>query len=362
MSMSTEMAQMLSIIKIYDNALRNKNDTRKCYFTPDIPEKVMRALIKEFDAHLPINSIIAFYDETLFNNCKSGIIFTDDGFYYRGNFGKAFYVRYADIQQCLLEKSTLVVNLKNGSSHSIISALDTSVMMKILDELIDIDRVHGQSSNKASGTIQNESIPRIKLLICHGIIHSVAAGCGLVGAGFAQIPAADNMIITPAQIGMITTLGKVFDLNIGEAAAKSIFASCAASVAGRTATQVLWGWIPGAGNVINTATAAGLTEFVGWMAVDDFFKRSLEDKNKGRYEGMKDGYAQASAEYERKLRKQAEEFLKQQRDFQKEREAYETLLSDYEAYIQELQYEQGKSDVLKAMKSDYESLKKLQSK
>ena len=79
MSMSTEMEQMLSVIKKYDFEFRNKNDLYKRYFAPDIPEKVMRKLMKEFDSHLSINSVLAFYDDTLLNSCKTGVIFTVDG-------------------------------------------------------------------------------------------------------------------------------------------------------------------------------------------------------------------------------------------------------------------------------------------
>lgn len=43
------------------------------------------------------------------------------------------------------------------------------------------------------------------------------------------------------------------------------------------------------------------------------------------YEGKKQGYAEASDEYEKKLLDQAEEFIKQKKDFQKERDAYEAV-------------------------------------
>lgn len=61
---------------------------------------------------------------------------------------------------------------------------------------------------------------------------------------------------------MIVSLGGVFNLNITESAAKSILASAAATVTGRTVSQFLVGWIPVIGNAINTATAAGVTETI----------------------------------------------------------------------------------------------------
>ena len=39
---------------------------------------------------------------------------------------------------------------------------------------------------------------------------------------------------------------------------------------GRLLSQVLVGWVPGFGNVINASTAAALTEAIGWAA-DSYF-------------------------------------------------------------------------------------------
>lgn len=194
---------------------------------------------------------------------------------------------------------------------------------------------------------------------CHGIIHGASAACGGVGTGLAQIPASDNAVIVPIQIGMIVGLGTVFELNITESVAKSIIASAGASIAGRTLSQFLVGWIPVVGNAINTATAAGITEAIGWIAVRNFYERWLEDKNKGRLDGMKDGYNAASGEYERKLRKQAEEFLNQIKDVHRERDEYEKLLSEYEAYIKELEKNCAAAKLIEEMKGLYDSLEHL---
>ena len=107
---------------------------------------------------------------------------------------------------------------------------------------------------------------------CNAIIHSHSALCGGVGTGMAQIPLADNAVITPIQIAMIIELGAVFKRKISKSVAQSILSGAAASLVGRGISQVLCGWIPIAGNAINTATAAGITEAIGWMAVDKFSK------------------------------------------------------------------------------------------
>lgn len=107
---------------------------------------------------------------------------------------------------------------------------------------------------------------------CHAIIHGTATLAGSVGAGGAQIPLADNVVITPLQIGMIIRLGKVFDQKITKSAAGAVLASLWASILGRAASQFLWGWIPGLGNGNNAVTAVALTELIGWTAAARFYK------------------------------------------------------------------------------------------
>ena len=55
--------------------------------------------------------------------------------------------------------------------------------------------------------------------------------------------------------------------------------------------------------------------------------------NTGSYDGKKVGYSQASSEYEKKLLEQADLFLKQQRDYQVERDAYEAEIELLEGKV-----------------------------
>lgn len=171
------------------------------------------------------------------------------------------------------------------------------------------------------------------IIKCNGIIHAASVACGGVGTGLAQIPASDSAVIIPMQISMIIGLGKVFGFELSESAAKSIIASAGASFAGRTVSQYVIGWVPGIGNIVNTATAAGLTELIGWIAVKNFYDDWSQGKSNGRYEGKKDGYAEASEEYEAKLRKQADEFSKERQNFKNEKAEYEDLLDEYEQQL-----------------------------
>ncbi|MCD7715097.1 MAG: hypothetical protein LUI39_01410 [Lachnospiraceae bacterium] len=110
---------------------------------------------------------------------------------------------------------------------------------------------------------------------CNAIIHSASAEAAAVGAGLAQIPGSDNLVITPIQLAMTIALGKVFGINLSESAAKAAVGSVAASTIGRTASQVLIGWLPGVGNVINASTAAALTETMGWTLAKEFEKEAM---------------------------------------------------------------------------------------
>lgn len=104
----------------------------------------------------------------------------------------------------------------------------------------------------------------------HAIIHSASIAAAGAGAGLAQIPGSDNAIITPIQLAMAISLGKVFGIKLDESSAKAALGSATAFTVGRVATQVLAGWIPGVGNALNASTAAALTEIMGWWIANSF--------------------------------------------------------------------------------------------
>lgn len=109
---------------------------------------------------------------------------------------------------------------------------------------------------------------------CHAIIHSTSALAGGVGAGLAQIPTSDNAILIPLQVGMIISLGAVFSMELTESAARATLATTTATLVGRGLSQVLCGWIPIVGNVINACTATGITETIGWAIANSFSKKA----------------------------------------------------------------------------------------
>jgi uncharacterized protein (DUF697 family) len=111
---------------------------------------------------------------------------------------------------------------------------------------------------------------------CHGIIHAAATAAAAVGAGLAQLPCSDAAVIVPIQVGMIISLGAVFEISITESAAKTVLAETLGTTIGRGISQVLVGWLPGIGNLINASTAAAVTEALGWMVARDFDRRAEE--------------------------------------------------------------------------------------
>lgn len=109
---------------------------------------------------------------------------------------------------------------------------------------------------------------------CHMAIHSASTAAAAAGA--IPIPMSDAVPISAAQIGMIIALGKVFDITLSQAAAKSIAGVALTQQAGRAIFANVLKTIPGAGTVvggvIGATTAAALTEALGWIVADDFYR------------------------------------------------------------------------------------------
>ena len=164
---------------------------------------------------------------------------------------------------------------------------------------------------------------------CHAVIHAAAGLAGGVAAGLAQNPCSDAALITTIQTAMIVGLGEIFSLDITETVAKGIIHGAAGAFIGRGIVQVIAGWIPGIGNILNTVTAAGLTEALGWKAANDFYYHSSEYSIKHK----KEGYISASNAYEIKFRNQAKCFLKKTKVLAEDIEDLNKIIEQYEEYI-----------------------------
>lgn len=104
----------------------------------------------------------------------------------------------------------------------------------------------------------------------HTIIHAASTAAAAVGAGLAQVPGSDAPVLVTIQSAMILALADRRHVPSSTIAVTELLSSLAATTAGRAASQWLVGWIPGWGNAVNAATAASVTEAVGWAAVRFF--------------------------------------------------------------------------------------------
>ena len=346
----------------------------KLYFYPNVSDKTKALITKNFDININNNNIIAFHDCSVAQNCSKGMVFTLTGVYYSTSFEKPYYFNYMDIEMMkvlpqkkagLSKKTTLMIFFTNGDSFSMVDGYYfKNCILHLLGKLKE--QFHGYDDLvyiRPPGEVRKVKLTDSQKKKCNAIIHPAAAAAGGVGTGLAQIPLADNAIITPIQIAMITSLGAVFGIRVTEGAAKGILVGAAASLVGRGVVQVLVGWIPGVGNAINTATAAGITEAIGWMAVAHFFDAHQHDLARGKVDGMKEGYNAASAEYEGKLRKQAHEFIRQHEVHKDEVGRYEDLLTEYEEYISEMENRENESESeyidIDELKKQYDELRLL---
>ncbi len=113
-------------------------------------------------------------------------------------------------------------------------------------------------------------------------INKASLAAAGVGAGLAQIPGSDAPIIVGLQIAMIQSIGKTFNRKVSKTSAESIIGTGLATLAGRGLSQVLVGWIPLGGNVINAGTAALITQMLGWYISSSFAKdyyKELKDNS-----------------------------------------------------------------------------------
>lgn len=320
----------------------------KVYYSPEISDEIKTLIAKYFDENLEKNNIIAFYDGTSSSKCKEGMVFMPYGVYYLEKRTKPYYFNYNDIIDIILtpdKKGNIVstealIEIKFNNDETLSLNKNDLYKWDLKKLLLELKKQFTSWDDilyisKTTGKCEKIYLTKEQKKKCNAIIHSASAAAGAVGTGFAQIPLSDNALITPIQIGMITSLGSVFDIRVTESIAKGIIAGASASFIGRSATQLLIGWIPGLGNAINTATATGLTEAIGWVAVAHFCEASIAEKAKYHNEGKKEGYNSASKEYEKKLKEQADSFMKQKELTEEQFKKLETLLKKYENYFNE---------------------------
>lgn len=121
---------------------------------------------------------------------------------------------------------------------------------------------------------------------CNIAIHTASVASGACGA--IPIPIADAIPMSAAQITMVIALGKIFDQELTEAAAKGLIGAAASTFVGRELVKL----IPIAGWAISAGVAATVTEAIGWiLAVDMAKKFRTEWDRKRNAKNAADAYA-----------------------------------------------------------------------
>jgi uncharacterized protein (DUF697 family) len=189
---------------------------------------------------------------------------------------------------------TAVVQVK---FHAIVTVESKEQKMKtaLLAERVDIIHVRYAMESEDSNKKINKTVSKKGLVYamktktkmssetskkCHAIIHSAAATSAAAGA--IPIPIADAIPIGAAQIAMIISLGKVFNLTIGRSVAEAIAGVSLATAGGRFIVANTLKVIPGinliVAPIVGATTTAAITEAMGWVVADGFYRISVGEK------------------------------------------------------------------------------------
>jgi uncharacterized protein (DUF697 family) len=100
------------------------------------------------------------------------------------------------------------------------------------------------------------------------VIHAAAAVAGAVGF-FSPIPGADAVLISPIQAGLVLKLSSVYGQRPSAAVLRAASYAAIAQLMGKGSSRLVAALIPGVGSWVRSGVAVGLTEAVGWAAVEN---------------------------------------------------------------------------------------------
>ena len=256
-----------------------KNHQKSCphpdrfHLEDELTDKQLNNIFKGLGLPLLYDKVLAFWDNSAFSNCKAGVLFVEDGCYFSRTNKPTYYSEYSELCYSTVLDTALRLVVEPNEIVTItgISSPDGYFLQSLLTALKDGSPKPISSAVKRSGPVKEikELISKKDYNSCQVIIHGAAVACGSIGA-VPKIPLSDSIFITPIQIGMLISLGGVFNMKLTKSAASSILGSCASAIAGRNLSQLTVGLIPGIGNAVNATTAASLTEAIGWMFVRNY--------------------------------------------------------------------------------------------
>ncbi len=211
--MSDFRNDIANIVRAEDIVREAKQIVVKTHYYPDIPEKIMKGIRKGISGDIGVNTVAAIFDYSFLENGKSALVFTVNGVFYKDAFVKKIYFNYKDVVDITYDGIYIKVNI--GDKVYDISNVNfhEDKVIALISRLKAYVTEQGLESKKSSGVIKKEKLPKDLYNKCNVIIHGASVACGAVGAGLAQLPCADAVPITTAQVGMIVALGQVFGLN-----------------------------------------------------------------------------------------------------------------------------------------------------
>lgn len=284
-----------NIIEVLKNSTVEGYTSYKLHIYPDITDEMISNAFKGLKLPLFYDEVLALFDMSILENCKSGLVFLESGFFTSRTLDSTYYVNYKDIEKCEIDKKSLNITLISGDTINICYSVDQAIyLQKVLCTLASRSRTWNLLENeKESGPIKDvkDLLSKKEINKCHMTIHSAAAACGSIGAA-PHIPLSDSFIITPIQVGMLVSLSQIFGAKITRAAAQSILSSYISSTVGRSISQLMVGWIPGVGNVVNLVTAVSLTEFIGWSFAREYAENRKFNIRTNIFTGVKLKYFQ----------------------------------------------------------------------
>ena len=279
------------IIEIIDKYLLDSNTSikSKTHVAPNITSSMINNVFIGFKLPIIHDDIIAMFDDSLISNCKSGVIFLEEGFFLARLWQSSYYSNYVDIEKCELEKQIFKLTLSNNETLSVSFTKETSVfLLRVFEELSMWAKKNACVSNeRETGEVKKvkDILTPDELKQCRKIIHRQSALCAGIGAT-PHIPLSDSIFITPLQIEMLMEIGNVFSVSLNKSAYKAILVGFSSSFVGRNISSLTIGWIPGIGNVVNLTTAASMTELIGWSFVRECSQNKELYIRKNIYDGI----------------------------------------------------------------------------
>jgi len=153
--------------------------------------------------------------------------------------------------------------------------LDREVLMQWSAEALTDDQLRRSfiSAQRASLSLKRSEANKVVT------IAAVSTGAS---AGLNPLPISDALLIVPQQLFMARALARVYGFDVLSSGAMALIESQLVSMAGRQLAVSLLKLLPGVGQVVNAAVAAGMTGIMGMALVEAFHRAYLQFLDTGK--------------------------------------------------------------------------------